>query len=513
MKARRITAVPTELINAAFIAFIICPYMLSIPCDGYRAITAWKYNWFFYGCLVYISAMIVYAAFKAENMKNRAHNRPKDYDAKFFELFLLFYVSFTFISALFSIYHGVWIGTSRYDGALTIGFYGLIALLLSRYLRPREWMLLLFGVTMSLVCVLGIVQFWGANPFRLYPDNMDYYDAGALYASQYWSTVGNADLCAALLSLSTGLFIAVFTRKRETHVWIYSIPLFLCVFCIVELNVEAGLFALLVGMVLLPAFIVTDTKTLSRFIISCGIVFAGIAFAKLIVFFDGGAFFQISDSSAVALLIASAILLVIGVGLTRSNRFESYSIPKIRKVMIIASFLMVVSALSVVYCVPNLPNGYLSQAQQILHGNVDDSFGSSRIYIWKQVWQAICKRPFLGGGPDTLSLRGLDGFSRYSPELGITIITTIDAAHNEFLNIWANQGIFALLSYFCILVYSLMRWWRGIQDDSTAFCGAAVLFYLIQSLFGISFCSTSIYLWVAIGIVNTAPTAYKTKSR
>ena len=144
---------------------------------------------------------------------------------------------------------------------------------------------------------------------------------------------------------------------------------------------------------------------------------------------------------------------------------------------------------------------------------MDDSFGSGRIYIWRQVWQAIRKRPFLGGGPDTLSLRGLDGFSRYSPELGITIITTIDAAHNEFLNIWANQGIFALLSYLCILVCTLISWWRGIEDDSIALCGAAALFYLIQSLFGISFCSTTIYLWIALGIANKTSAACKTKSR
>jgi len=512
MKARRNTALPTELISAVFIAFIICPYMLSIPFDGYSKITAWKYKWFLFGCLAYMGAMIICCAFNAANAKHRAHIRFNNHNNKCFELFLLIYVLSTTVSALFSIYQGVWIGNSRYDGALTVGFYGIVALLISRYLRPHEWMLLLFGATLSLLCVIGIIQFFGANPFNLYPDNLDYYDAGTLYASQYWGTIGNTDLCAAILSLSIGLFIAALSRKSSTRVWLYSIPLFLCVFCMVELNVEAGLFALLVGLVLLPAILVTDVKSLTRLIASYGIVFAGVAFAKLIVFFDGGAYCQASNSS-LALLLTSAILLVIGVVLTRSNRFEASCVPKIRNVMIIASLLMVIGALAVVYFAPSLPSGYLAQAQQILHGNVDDSFGSSRIYIWKQVWQAILKRPFLGGGPDTLSLRGLDGFSRYSPELGITIITTIDAAHNELLNIWANQGIFALLSYFCILVYTLIRWWRGIQDDSTAFCGAAVLFYLIQSLFGISFCSTSIYLWVAIGIVNTAPTACKTKSR
>lgn len=105
-----------------------------------------------------------------------------------------------------------------------------------------------------------------------------------------------------------------------------------------------------------------------------------------------------------------------------------------------------ICGLALVYFVPDLGSTTLNEAHALLHGSVSDKAGSSRIFIWKQVWQCILEKPFFGGGPDTLAFRGLEGFSRYNETIGQTISVGIDTAHSEYLNIWVNQGLFALLA-------------------------------------------------------------------
>lgn len=83
----------------------------------------------------------------------------------------------------------------------------------------------------------------------------------------------------------------------------------------------------------------------------------------------------------------------------------------------------------------------LGEAHEILQGRAEDEFGSGRVFIWKNVWQAVKERPLFGGGPDTLSHRITAYFERYDEATNIMRRSGIDTAHNEYLNILANQGI------------------------------------------------------------------------
>ena len=102
----------------------------------------------------------------------------------------------------------------------------------------------------------------------------------------------------------------------------------------------------------------------------------------------------------------------------------------------------------------------LGEAHEILQGRAEDEFGSGRVFIWKNVWQAVKERPLFGGGPDTLSHRITAYFERYDEATNIMRRSGIDTAHNEYLNILANQGIFALLCWLAALGYSAVRFVR-----------------------------------------------------
>lgn len=120
---------------------------------------------------------------------------------------------------------------------------------------------------------------------------------------------------------------------------------------------------------------------------------------------------------------------------------------------------VLLAAFLAVFLLPGLP-GVLGEAHALLHGRAENDFGSGRIYIWKNVWQAVKERPLFGGGPDTLPRRITAYFERYDEAGHIVRRTGIDTAHNEYLNILANQGLFALLCWLGALGCSAVRFVR-----------------------------------------------------
>lgn len=151
---------------------------------------------------------------------------------------------------------------------------------------------------------------------------------------------------------------------------------------------------------------------------------------------------------------------------------------------------------------------FLPQAGQVhrmLHGEFDPSFGSGRIYIWREVLARCRGRWLFGWGPDTMALADIPPFTRFDPAQGVTVTAAIDAAHSEYLNILYHQGVFALGFYLAALGVILIRAARAAKtDDACAILGAAVLCYAIGALFGISQLSSAPALWLSLGLLTGA---------
>ena len=180
---------------------------------------------------------------------------------------------------------------------------------------------------------------------------------------------------------------------------------------------------------------------------------------------------------------------------------------KARRVAWIAVGCVIVLGLIGVYFLGGRLGGFLYEASELLHGRWNDDFGSGRLYIWRSVLPLVPERPLLGGGPDTLGLRTDAGFERFDESLGILIRTSVDAAHNEYLNILVNQGAVALGLYLALLGVSAARWLRRAADEpAVAVCGCAVLGYCIQAFFGLSSPISTPYLWLALAILNPCQT-------
>jgi len=123
---------------------------------------------------------------------------------------------------------------------------------------------------------------------------------------------------------------------------------------------------------------------------------------------------------------------------------------------------------------------------------------SDRFAIWKATWGMISENPLLGKGIGTFMAH----FSTYAPTLGIQY------AHNCFLQIWAECGVFALLSF---LVFVALVFYRGIRvfrqkrDYWVAGLLSGLAGFLVHSFFDTQLYSLqlSMLFWFMAGVLDS----------
>lgn len=153
-------------------------------------------------------------------------------------------------------------------------------------------------------------------------------------------------------------------------------------------------------------------------------------------------------------------------------------------------------------------SGTLHELSEVLHGHVEDSYGSSRVGIWRECLRLFGESPVTGGGPDTLVLRTDMTFSRYVEETGSTLSTHVDNAHCEILGYLVNLGLLGALPYVALCAGSLRRFFRGCAPAA----GGALCCYYVQSLFGLGLCIVVPLVWIYMGLVCSGKELDKCKS-
>ena len=144
----------------------------------------------------------------------------------------------------------------------------------------------------------------------------------------------------------------------------------------------------------------------------------------------------------------------------------------------------------------------LHELRCALEGKLDDSFGSSRVLIWRESLALVPARPLLGGGPGTLALRLDIRFSRVT-ESGAVLTSFVDNAHNVYLGYLANLGALGLAGYLALLLTAALRAWRcrSARSDALAlgvFCAA------VHGCFGLGLVLSEPVFWAALGLLCTA---------
>lgn len=166
----------------------------------------------------------------------------------------------------------------------------------------------------------------------------------------------------------------------------------------------------------------------------------------------------------------------------------------------VAVILAFVAAIffAILYFIP-IKEGMLYELQSLMHGNYDPDFGSGRLHIWREVLDNI--KPLLGTGPDTMLKESIEPFVKTIN--GKNVVRSIDIAHNDYLNILFHQGIFALVAYLGILAPLFVGWLKnGRRNKTAAVFGAGIFAYSVQVFFSYSACSSAVFFWIVLGMLN-----------
>lgn len=141
------------------------------------------------------------------------------------------------------------------------------------------------------------------------------------------------------------------------------------------------------------------------------------------------------------------------------------------------------------------------QTSEIAKGNFDDSYGTSRMFAWKQTLKVVPKHLLHGVGIDNF-VNAFDKHTIYIEHE--TKIEYFDKAHNEYLQKLITEGMFSIITYlgmlFLIFINSLKKIFKNknyiIISLFLAFIG-----YCIQAFFNISVIEVAPLFWIVCGLL------------
>ena len=142
-------------------------------------------------------------------------------------------------------------------------------------------------------------------------------------------------------------------------------------------------------------------------------------------------------------------------------------------------------------------NDTIYEISQVLHGKMEDDFGTGRGLIWKQGIELFLEYPILGSGPGTTSKRF--HVQWYRVNTGIT--TYVDNAHNTYLGYLINIGILGALSYVLFLLNSLITWIKKRNNSYYLAIGSGILCYMMQDFFNLNIYFTAPLLFIMLGLL------------
>ncbi|MBE6685908.1 MAG: O-antigen ligase family protein [Ruminococcaceae bacterium] len=402
-------------------------------CSEYGTIFATKVTFFYIICGGYVALILLLCL---ESLLV-GMIKPRDVlkifaPSSLLQIFMLFYLGFTLISAFLSEYPTVWTGLERKEGFGTIAIYVLCFYFVARFIRAQKWMIYFFGAFVTIFGVISVIQFCGIS--FLYPKGMNYYDAYTKYSSAHIGTLGNVDFAAAFLALAIPIFLVYIVKAEEKQRFYLLVPLLLSLGVMLKIWVLSGI----IGILAIFAVTIPPAFSFKR--------------KGIIIYWSVFVFF-----------------MLIG--------------------------------LATIYFV-RLDGGLFGELHNILHGNISESFGTGRLYIWHQVLSRIPDNLFFGTGPDTMLYANIEPFYRTDPVYG-GIIALIESAHNEYLNILFHQGIFAFLSYVCAVMTVVIQFFKNASKSrEVLILGAALIGYLVCAFFGISTLATAPFFWVCLGFFD-----------
>ena len=196
-------------------------------------------------------------------------------------------------------------------------------------------------------------------------------------------------------------------------------------------------------------------------------------------------------SNALSSILAFILVLIALVG---------YLILKkkiVKPILLVIAFiipLILLTKLDMTYAVKDLIQTK-DEVVEISKGNVQDNFGTDRMYLWKNTLKIVPDHIWNGVGIDNFAY-AFDGKA-----LPVTYTKEIiyDKAHNEYLQILVTQGIFALICWLIIYLLIVNEGMIYFFKENKTYLLLPVVGYLIQAFFNISVIEVAPVFYITLG--------------
>ncbi len=491
-----------EGVTGLYGLFLLTGFLLWVPKTGYQSIVDPKHRLFLISFGVFLAVLLVcFLCRLFASPKKVKHLRPVERQYKSLVLPLglaLGLALWFFLSAVTSAYpDAVWLGAKRNEGFLTLLVYLLLFGFCALFWKPGK--LHRWGAALSAVLIFFIVlaQFLGRNPLGLYPGELTFHHRGLRYSGEYLGTIGNSGLLGSVLTVLCLYLLGSYAVRIEKDRF-FLLAGGLCAWGGVLLSeVAAGPVAVLGCLALLLPVCVSKGLGLRRI----GELFGGLclfALGKTILGYDFNGlrvtfFFQWNVLSWI--LLALSLLSVPAAFLLRRLPRDQ-GCPKAAMGLWIL-YAAVAFAVFLFLFFYEGENKLLHDLHLLTRGTPPDTLGSGRIAIWKDSLRLGLDRPLLGSGPDTYDLRSDFVFTRELPGGNIRRVS-VDAAHNEYLQLWVCSGLPAMVLHLALLGSVILPAVKKLEHRRLPLL-LPVLGYSIYAFFGISQSLSAPMLYLMLG--------------
>ena len=391
IKEKNILAKITEV----YIIVMVMLFPLLVDSTGFFRILEAKYSYFLIINTIYISVLFVmilyYWLFRNTNIFNEIKLHKIQWAVI---VFLIINIISTILSPFFKEYN-LFVGVGRAEGLISITMYCLSFLNITMFGEFKKRYNVYFSVASIMVSSISILQYIGFNPFNMYQNGIGTHNVSFI------GTIGNIAFVSAFyciyLTISMASYVFIEEDKKYIKI-IHLLSIYMGFFIFEVLDVLGGAVAFCGTLVLTIPFIITNSKRLSRLLIVGAMIILGYLtniIVNPVYYYDIGKLkldFQINE---IAIALLAVIVIFIGLAHVLKNReFDISKNKKVIKLFYLALVLCVVIGVATIYFV-NFSDGFLYEIHEILHGNLDDDFGTYRIFLWKRSLSLVKDYPII----------------------------------------------------------------------------------------------------------------------
>ncbi len=462
----------------------------------YSAITEAKNN-FFDMTTVILMALIILSAMLAPLYGGfRKSIREVWQGISITQKLFVAYLLVCLISMLFSPYlrdHDLWKGEGRSDGFKTQLFYISTFFIISLFgAKKRELLLYGFAASITAMSLIGILQYYGVNIFKMYPDGYNFFNTAFI------TTIGNKNMVSGMMCIAIAAFTAGFIMVKDDYKrWLLLPVCAITMFFMLILVNDSGYVGVGGLLILLPIICFDNVQRMSRGFILYGVYALMAMFWRAFPATEAGVA-PVFSTLPMLFLAAGAVFIGLGLLMHRFRDKFKFTAKQLRIFWtIVVVVVMVLGVVGLMVYPMNESMGLVYEAQQILHGNFQDSFGSNRVFVWKRALPLAMQAPILGTGPDTFVIT----FNQtYAAELTTEYY---DFAHNEYIQVLCNYGIVGLTVYMAALVTLAVRAFKRVKDNPVVtVLTCAALTYCIQAFFSFAITITTPVFWIVLGLLD-----------